>query len=74
VQASEVSLGDDVERFDVERLIGNDLLEPAILVLKLPALDQITDFQAAVLRPPAVQCRLVDAVLATETRGLSCRL
>jgi hypothetical protein len=35
VQASEVSLGDDLERLDVERLIGDNLLEPSVFVLKL---------------------------------------
>jgi hypothetical protein len=54
VRASEVSLGDDLERRNVQCLIGDDALEPAVLFFELFEPHQIARFEAAVLRSPRV--------------------
>src|SRR6202011_120805 len=66
VQASEVSLGHDLQGFDVERLIGDDLLEPAVLIFELPQLHQVTHFQTAVLGAPVVERRFADAAFTAD--------
>ena len=55
-------LGDNFQGFDVERLIGDELLEAAILILELSELREIAHFQTAVLRSPVVHVRFADAV------------
>jgi hypothetical protein len=46
----------------VQRLIGADALQPAILVLERPHLGDVADFHPAELGLPLVKRRLADAV------------
>ena len=70
VPASELSRGGNLARGDIERLIGHDPLEPAVLILERPHFRDIADLQAAELRLPRVEDRATDAVLAAEIGGL----
>src|SRR5262245_4692407 len=58
------------QRLDVERLLGDDVLEPAILVLELLHALQFAQLHAAVLRFPAVVRLLGDPVRATQVGHL----
>ncbi len=64
-QALKFSLIHEFQGLDVERLIRDDFFQPAILIFKLPQLDQIACFHAAVFRTPIVQRGVADSVLAT---------
>ena len=66
MRASVVSLGDDLERLDVQRLIGNDVLQPPVLVFELLKPHEVARFEAAVFRAPRVQRCLANAILAAE--------
>lgn len=68
-QASEGSLGDILEDFDVERLIGQDLLKRAILIFEFPHLREIAHFKAVVLRSPAAERRLAPFLRFTAWLG-----
>jgi hypothetical protein len=62
VQASEVSLGDDLEHVDMQHLIGDDPLQSSILVLERAHLRDVADFHAAELRLPFVKGRRADSI------------
>jgi hypothetical protein len=74
VPASEVSRGDDLKRIDIERLIGDDSLQPTVLVLERPHLRNVADFKTAELRLPGVERRATDAVLPAKIGGLNAGL
>src|ERR1700690_2521362 len=71
VRALEVSLGHHFQRLDIEHLIGDDLLEPAILVFQLFKAAQIADFKATIFRSPVVQRGAGNAVLAAQRSALT---
>jgi hypothetical protein len=74
VPASEVSRGHDLKRIDIERLIGDDSLQPTVLVLERPHLRNVADFQTAEFRLPGIESRAADAVLAAQIGGLDAGL
>src|SRR5829696_3395368 len=57
---SEVSLGQLLEQVDVQRLVGDQPLEPGVLGLQLPQLLGLAGLHPAILGPPAVPGRLAD--------------
>jgi uncharacterized protein YjbJ (UPF0337 family) len=60
---------------DVERQVGHDLLQPAILLLEVPEPFHIGGLQRAEVFPPGVQGLRTDAVLLGDLRdGLLIRL
>lgn len=69
-QAAEVSLGDHLERLDVEDLIGDNLFEPGILFFEVFQPLEIADLQTSVLCTPRVERRFADAVFSAQLRGL----
>jgi hypothetical protein len=61
---------DRLERLDVERLLGNDLFQAAVLVLDLLQPLHLTELHATVFRLPAVVRLLGDPVCAAQVRHL----
>jgi hypothetical protein len=57
---------DDLERINIQDLVGYDAFETSILVLEHSPLRDIADLHAVKLGLPLVECRLADAVLATK--------
>jgi hypothetical protein len=49
------SLSDDLEGLDIECLVGEDLVEPVVLVFELLEPHQVTRLEPAVLRAPRVE-------------------
>ena len=70
VPALEVSRGDQLQGVDVERLIGDDALQAAILVLERTHFRDVADFHAAELRLPFVKRGTADSKLAADIAGL----
>ena len=66
MQASEVSLGDNLQRVDMQHLIGDDSFQASILVLEGSHLCDVADVHAAELGLPLVERRGADPVAATE--------
>src|SRR5205823_2611720 len=57
-----------LENLFVQRQVGDEALQPRILLAHLPQLAHLGDAQAAVLLLPEVERRLGDAGLATDIR------
>lgn len=73
-RASEVSRGDQFQRVDLKRRVGQQPLEPAIFVFEAAHLGDIADLEAAELRLPLVERHRANAVLAAELRRLGAGL
>lgn len=70
MQALEFSRVNHFQDVDVQRLIGDDPFEPAVLVVERFDFCNVADFEATELRFPAVKRRWADAVLSAN---LVCR-
>lgn len=70
MKALEFSLSDDLEGIDVERQVGDDPFEPAILILKRAYLRYVADFKAAIFGLPLVEGLRADTVLAAQLLGI----
>src|SRR5690606_28943126 len=55
-----------LQDLEVQRLVGHDALEPSVFILQLLETARLGDIHAAVLRAPAVERVLADAVPAAE--------
>ena len=66
MKALEFSLSYDLEGIDVEREIGDDPFEPAILILERAHLGDVTDLKATVLGLPFVEGLRTDTVSAAQ--------
>ena len=64
--ALEVSLGNDLQRVDVEREIGNDTFQPPVFVFESAQLRYVADLKATVFGFPLVKRVRADAVLTTQ--------
>src|SRR5262249_35779836 len=73
-RASPFFLHHRLEHLVVEREIGDDRLQPPILILECAQLARVTDLHAAVLRPPPVERVLADPVLPAKVSDLLARL
>jgi hypothetical protein len=50
--------GDRFQRLNVQRLLGHHLLQPPVFLFELAPLLHVADFQARILRPPLIECRV----------------
>lgn len=65
----EVSPGDQLKHLFVQARVRHQLLEPGVLLLRIPELLRLVDPQPAVLLPPAV-VRLLRDAQALATSGI----
>ena len=66
MQALAVSRGYQFQRIDLERRIGEEPFESAILVFKSAQLCDVTDLHTAKFRFPSVKRHRADAMLAAQ--------
>ncbi len=64
--ALEVSLGNDLQRVDVEREIGNDTFQPPVFVFESAQLRYVADLKATVFGLPLVKRVRADAVFTAQ--------
>jgi len=74
LQAAPFFCGDILQHRVVQHRVGQQLLQPCVLILELSQPARLGDVHAAEFRFPLVERRFADAVLAAHIRRLRSRL